>query len=122
MGRPGRKSRANAGARLRDILQQEAKDLKVSQLGFVSLCVRKAVVSACQALLSVLGSCQHTMVEFLQAQQQQGMHRMSCLQSACMRQRMDCAGCGNRAALAAAATRRLLLVSACEVCVLTSDF
>lgn len=30
VGRSGRKSRANAGARLRDILQQEAKDLKVS--------------------------------------------------------------------------------------------
>ncbi len=29
-GRAGRKSRANAGARLKDILQQEAKDLKVS--------------------------------------------------------------------------------------------
>lgn len=29
-GRSGRKSRANAGARLKDILQQEAKDLRVS--------------------------------------------------------------------------------------------
>lgn len=29
-GASGRKSRANAGARLKDILQQEAKDLKVS--------------------------------------------------------------------------------------------
>ena len=30
-GGSGRKSRANAGARLKDILQQEAKDLKVRQ-------------------------------------------------------------------------------------------
>lgn len=30
VGRSGRKSRANAGARLKDILQHEAKDLKVS--------------------------------------------------------------------------------------------
>lgn len=29
VGRSGRKSRANAGARLKDILQHEAKDLKV---------------------------------------------------------------------------------------------
>jgi hypothetical protein len=49
VGRPARKSRANAGARLRDILQQEAKDLKVSA------CLQEGC-SGC--MLGVLGSCQ----------------------------------------------------------------
>lgn len=49
VGRSGRKSRANAGARLKDILQQEAKDLRVSVEGRLNCLMALAPVCVCQS-------------------------------------------------------------------------